>query len=597
MTGNHLLLYRLAELMLEHEQHILPVDLLFDDDQIGDYVRSIQIDSPYQQMLFEGVLTESVKDEKLLVSFTVEGYFHHVLGEVIYNRTEGLSADSLKQIVEENKLNGAKEGVEHCLIRDVQKDNLSKIVWLIDNLNENLNLIMKPLASSFMLIEYINAQKSQELFHFHKEIEDELILLLKNSTKNDFYVLDGVLDILKFHSKNRLVNTISEILLNHIELSNNSQKLMIKCLDYVEYKLASSFFEKIKNYNDKVNLDNSTIYLIIKFLINNSKLIEASEFLKNIDTSADISLGFIKSQLKIYCGDFTEGIEDLKEQFEKIEIPEQKASFANLIGQGYLKLKDFENALLFHHIAVKLTLNQFGKYSEDYSTYLNNLSTAYYWNGDYLKSIELLKNVEKIRIKILPENDLKIANIQINLGENLRKIEVFDQALKYQKSALQIIMAKLPYFSLESSAIETNIGLIYENWKNYKKGIYHHYRSLIHKKSILPSNHPSFAESYFEIGNCLINLNRFKDAIRILLLGFKILPHPNFILNIMHCYEEIKDFKSMNDELSKYIIELQSSNYKMSSAYKSLLEFYEKQLLLLNVVNNEDVNAIIKNDI
>jgi hypothetical protein len=50
MTSNHLLLYRLAELMLKHEQHILPVDLLFDVDKIGDFVKSIQIDSPYQQM-------------------------------------------------------------------------------------------------------------------------------------------------------------------------------------------------------------------------------------------------------------------------------------------------------------------------------------------------------------------------------------------------------------------------------------------------------------------------------------------------------------------------------------------------------------------
>jgi len=90
MTSNHLLLYRFAELMLEHEQHILPVDLLFDDVQIGDFVKSIQIDSPYQQMLLDGVLTESVRDENLYVSFTVEGYFHYVLGEVIYNRTEGL---------------------------------------------------------------------------------------------------------------------------------------------------------------------------------------------------------------------------------------------------------------------------------------------------------------------------------------------------------------------------------------------------------------------------------------------------------------------------------------------------------------------------
>jgi hypothetical protein len=70
MTSNQLLLYRIAELMLEHELHILPVDLLFDDSQIGDFVKSIQIDSPYQQMLLEGVLTESVREEKLFVSFT-----------------------------------------------------------------------------------------------------------------------------------------------------------------------------------------------------------------------------------------------------------------------------------------------------------------------------------------------------------------------------------------------------------------------------------------------------------------------------------------------------------------------------------------------
>ena len=78
MTDNHLLLYRLAELMLVREQHILPVDLLFDDERIGDFVKSIQIDSPYQQMLIEGVLTEIVRDEKLYVSFTVEGYFHYL---------------------------------------------------------------------------------------------------------------------------------------------------------------------------------------------------------------------------------------------------------------------------------------------------------------------------------------------------------------------------------------------------------------------------------------------------------------------------------------------------------------------------------------
>ncbi len=149
MTGNHFLLYRLAELMLEHEQQILPVDLLFDDEQIGDYVKSVQIDSPYQQMLLEGVLTETVRDEKLYVSFTVEGYFHYVLGEVIYKQTIGKEPQALKYLFEDNQLNGIIEGTEHCLILDVQKNDLSRLMWLINNGVGNEGIFALPLAFSF----------------------------------------------------------------------------------------------------------------------------------------------------------------------------------------------------------------------------------------------------------------------------------------------------------------------------------------------------------------------------------------------------------------------------------------------------------------
>jgi hypothetical protein len=40
MTPNHLLLDRLAEIMLEQEQRVLPVDLLFDNEQIGEFIIS-----------------------------------------------------------------------------------------------------------------------------------------------------------------------------------------------------------------------------------------------------------------------------------------------------------------------------------------------------------------------------------------------------------------------------------------------------------------------------------------------------------------------------------------------------------------------------
>ena len=123
MTNNHLLLYRLAELMLEKQQHILALDDLFEDEPIGAFVRSIQIDSPYQQLIFEGVLTETINEERVMVTFTVEGYFHYVLGEVIEKQTEGKGAEALKKLLENNKLRGITEGLEKCLVRDVEKND------------------------------------------------------------------------------------------------------------------------------------------------------------------------------------------------------------------------------------------------------------------------------------------------------------------------------------------------------------------------------------------------------------------------------------------------------------------------------------------
>ena len=196
MTDNHLLLYRLAELMLDHEQHFLPVDLLFDDAQIGDYAKSIQIDSPYQQMLLEGVLTESVRDEKLYVTFTVEGYFHYVLGEVIYHRTEGLGGEPFKYIVEENNLHGAKEGVEHCLIRDVQKGEMNRLIWLIDRCESHLTLFTLPLSNVFLLASFQNS--SSELF---KEIIERL---LKKKTESDLMVMENVIGFFVKSQKHQL---------------------------------------------------------------------------------------------------------------------------------------------------------------------------------------------------------------------------------------------------------------------------------------------------------------------------------------------------------------------------------------------------------
>ena len=232
MTNNHLLLYRLAELMLEKQQHILPLDDLFEDEQIGAFVRSIQIDSPYQQLIFEGVLTETIKEERVMVTFTVEGYFHYVLGEVIEKQTLGKEAEELKNLLEKNKLRGITEGVEQCLVRDVEKNDLSRLMWLIDEGGKALEASAYPLAQAFLMIDH----KIVLSYLLEKPTENDLVVILKA-----IYNLEIALDIiLKNHGN------------IHPLTARNYSNIGSAYLRKREYRTAHDFFNKALSIDKQI---------------------------------------------------------------------------------------------------------------------------------------------------------------------------------------------------------------------------------------------------------------------------------------------------------------------------------------------------------
>ena len=249
MTSNHHLLYHLAERMLEQEKHMLLVDDLFDDEQIGDFVKSIQIGSPYQRMLLEGVLTESVRDEKLFVSFTVEGYFHYVLGEVIYTKTEYKVPDQLKKLIEENKLKGAKEGVGQCLIREAKTQDLSRLTWLIDESNDSLEIAVYPVANSCVM------------FSVHEVLNQ----LLNSPSKNDLKILGKVISFLDNKLKNNFSVEIGKQLYNFSTIEN----LIFDILKSEDKNEIKSLLEVLKKLSFTVNtlIATHSIYLYEKFVL------------------------------------------------------------------------------------------------------------------------------------------------------------------------------------------------------------------------------------------------------------------------------------------------------------------------------------------
>ena len=258
MTSNHQLLFQLAELMLYNEQHILPVDDLFDDDQIGDFVKSIQIDSPYQQMLLEGVLTETVRDEKLHVSFTVEGYFHYILGEVIYDLSEGKDISFLIDLMTNNKLNDINEGVEQCLIRDVNSQQLSRLIALVDIGDEAQNVAKYPLAHAFLKLP----------------IETVFEMLMENPSLNDWNIIKDVRSILIGNQKQTIVEQLDAVIKESDQLRNTistllqekSEDLFNQALSLISFFSELNALDQAKNYYslfienaEKNGFDNSLV--------------------------------------------------------------------------------------------------------------------------------------------------------------------------------------------------------------------------------------------------------------------------------------------------------------------------------------------------
>lgn len=408
MTSNHLLLYRLAELMLEHEQHILPVDLLFDDDQIGDFVKSIQIDSPYQQMLFEGVITESVREEKLYVSFTVEGYFHFVLGEVIYNRTEGLGAEVLKEIVEGNKLNGAKEGVEQCLIRDVQKDELNRLIWLIDADDLFGEICVYPILVGLKSRVLIKNKKSDVL-----KVKDLLNKLFLNNTSNDYKVIFEALLLAKKMDLHDLTKTITLSLVSLIKIDSPfAVELVAKTLEFLVIdKLRLKIIEQIIHWIKK-NRPRGILLLEL-----NSRIANAFEVFENYDKAEEYYKKCLKYELQ---------------RFGYFHI--YTSNSYNQLGLLRLKKTKTKSALHFFKKGFEIRSKILEESHFEITNSLHNIALTYQYQADYMKCIEQYNLVLNRRLKyegkksescILTISNLGIAYVQSKIdlkrGEELIK--------------------------------------------------------------------------------------------------------------------------------------------------------------------------------
>ncbi len=439
MTDNHKLLFHLAELMLQHEQHLLPVDLLFDDGQIGDFVKSIQIDSPYQQMLMEGVLTESVREEKLYVSYSVEGYFHYVLGEVIYAKSEGKSAEYLKEIIEHNKLNGAKEGVEQCLIRDVQKDNLSRLIWLIDNLSNSTEVCVNSLAYAFLKCSFKSRQK---------EIRNILKKLLKNYSLLDIDVISDAVSMLEKYNKIEHLEVICNFLCRFLSPKTPEEyMLIINSLEYLSPVTRKKRLHSLKAKLVSLKGVPSDFYYALAYqyeLISDYKnafsLYAVALKKVKLNEPLKVKIYMHMAQVSLYKDDLEKSIYYAKKSNkiinkQSIQNYYEKDCNYSTLGEAYRQKESYGTALKYQIKSLELTLENFGSFDKITATSYNNLGLVYRSSGEYELAIHCYEEALRIKENIFNEPNSSIIVTLNNLGVVYKYEERYENAVtKYSKS-------------------------------------------------------------------------------------------------------------------------------------------------------------------
>lgn len=446
MTDNHLLLFRIAELMLENEQHILPVDLLFDDVHIGDYVKSIQIDSPYQKMLSEGVLTESVRDEKLYVSFTIEGYFHYVLGEVVHVQVHKDDSKGLKfiaSLLEKSSFSHINEGISQFFMKQINLGNQVLINEAIVYNFENKTFLTPSIVQSLLY-----KSNNSEIFKCKDSI------LWKS-------ILQKLIQISKYELASKCINSIdisfSKHLLTHElipHLKTETLQLMQEDIEQSDIKMAllyylgryddlNSIYENLK-FKDAVTIGG--LLILASTMIDIGKFNVAIELLTEHIYNED---NFIeKKRLESIAYN---GLNLIDESLEAISIAIKKSN--ELYGQYHLKTSELIN-LKGLYLLVKNdfhgAINCFNKCANNYkkikgdnnfefATTINNMGLVHYHSGNFNNAKECWEQTILILNSLGMRNHPETANIYKSLACCLEKIGLMLDAQFQIKIAIEIL--------------------------------------------------------------------------------------------------------------------------------------------------------------
>jgi len=568
-----------VRIIYKTENTIPELDFLYDQET-GKYIRDLNIDSPYQQLLLKGVITQFFHNDLPVVTFTIESAWHYILAKYISSIPGMEKAEFLRELLEQKKgLKGFYEAVALILREEVVRGEFRRLHELIMVIDRMLFNYIKILGQDQMQQKYeivkVTIPALLYMIEF-TEFKSELDQMLKNEPYNLIWPLMEVNNILaeklKYGKQFELLNYIYESDY-YSTLSDDFKFHVLNNLGVCAYrkddhKTALNFFEKTIEQIDALlqNKNQDEDYLLsTKFmLINNSTialsklsrfeeaLILGNKLLTTVKkTYGENDLRVIKyydTLAAIYCEaqKFTKGEEhllqalELREKYDGPNHPDTARAYYNL-GNTYLQTKENEKA-------EKYLLKSIAAFEKSFGYNHPIIAHAYSSMGTLRKNLADFKEAEKysrksieIYEKIYGKEYSSISIPLNNLAIICRKQKRFDDAEKYYLRALELINKKRGENSIKAAKILLNLGSLHYDAENYQKAEAYLSQSLEIRLNQKLTDNEGFADNLHYLGNVYYLKDNYEKALQLhnkaLKLKGKI--HGKNHAKTMTCYHQI----------------------------------------------------------
>ena len=625
-------LKNLSQALLEREQLQLSLDELFDHPLLGIAVKNIQIDSPHQQLLRKGIISQYFIDDSLQVSFTMEAALYYIAALDV--NTEKLPSLPFEKFMWKEV---ARSFAWQCV---ASGQSMALYDW-IDNESIPVEILVKGLSESLIL----NGARST------------LQQLLVTPTARDYGILDKAFDLLAENrpgeKEQRATELLSELLLHP---DPQGRELKIRLMSDAGKAIADKAFNEMNE--DSSNFSSQELLGWAKYLsrfgrhrnaeiaINKAVKLSAEEF-------CDASEGIFEERIFVArsLGKFRESLE-LIEEWERILLNNgslselRNANLASSRGKAFEHLAQYTVAIRYYSMAMEIFESRFGLHKietidsfldvGDVANHLGNYDDAlniyiqcsnrfqrvfgeshpnvastlmrigdiWQTKGQYDKALEFFESALKINIDYYGESHPNVASIITRIGDVRNTKGQYDMALEFFESALKINIDYYGESHPNVASTLTRIGDVWNTKGQYDKALEYFEKDLKISIDYYGESHPNVASTLMRIGDIWQTKGQYDEALEYFEKDLKISidyygeSHPN-VASTLTRIGDVWNTKGQYDKALEYFESVLKINidyygeshpnvastltrigdvWNTKGQYEKALEYFEKDL-------------------